>query len=66
MKLSNGVLPIGAKYGVVMALIMAAPATAFAEQRVLYAENFESGAATGWLLTGRVRTRLLSTRATIR
>ena len=43
MKLSNGVLPIGAKYGLVMALIMAAPVAAFAEQRVLYAENFESG-----------------------
>lgn len=58
MKLSNGVLPIGAKYGVVMALIMAGPATAFAEQRVLYAENFESGAATGWLFDGKGKNKV--------
>ena len=42
----------------IIALLVIAPALVFAEQRILFAENFESGSATGWLFAGKGRNKV--------
>ena len=40
-----------------IALLIATPASVLAEQRILFAENFESGSATGWLFAGKGKSK---------
>ena len=49
-----------------IALLIATPASVLAEQRILFAENFESGSATGWLFAGKAKVRSLNMRVIIR
>ena len=39
-------------------LLIATPASVLAEQRILFAENFESGSATGWLFAGKGKSKV--------
>ena len=41
-----------------IALLIATPASVLAEQRILFAENFESGSATGWLFAGKGKSKV--------
>ena len=41
-----------------IALLIATPASVLAEHRILFAENFESGSATGWLFAGKGKSKV--------
>ena len=54
----NEISRICRKSLLVTALLVVAPVSVFAEQSILFAENFESGSATGWLFAGKGKNKV--------
>ena len=54
----NEISRICRKSLLVTALLVVAPVSVFAEKSILFAENFESGSATGWLFAGKGKNKV--------